>query len=131
MTESPFPVVLVVAASPAVRHLLEVVLAQHGLSVVSAADGEEALDAALLYRPDIVLLDFVLPGMRSDVFLATFRAVPGAAGVPVVVLSDMEGGLAARLTTGAQAYVGKPFDMHDLLGCIHAQLTERRSLGLP
>jgi CheY-like chemotaxis protein len=124
------PVVLLVEDRPSVRNLLEILLPQHGLSVASASTGDEALILARMHAPDLVLLDLLLPGMRSDVFLEAFRALPGASLVPVVIMSGLSGGLAAALTSGAQAYITKPFDMADLLGVLDEQIAaRRRALG--
>jgi CheY-like chemotaxis protein len=126
VVDGGFPVALVVEDAPAIRYMLEAVLRQHGVRVHGAGSCDEALVLARIECPDVVLLDLLVPGMRSDVFLDAFRALPGGDLVPVIVLSGLSGGLAAALTCGAQAYIPKPFDMADVLPVVARQLAARR-----
>jgi len=125
------PVVLVVEDRPGVRHLLEVALTQEGLRVVAVGDADDALAAAVAMPPDLVLLDLLLPGNPSASFLRALRQLPSGAETPVIVLSGLDGGLAASRAAGAQDFIAKPFDLRDLLQRVRQQLAARRMPGTP
>ena len=76
--------ILVVDDVPENVRLLEAVLAAHGYEVVSATDGQTALDLALSAKPDLVLLDVMMPGMSGYDVCRAIRADPACAVLPVV-----------------------------------------------
>lgn len=124
-TEYPrAPLVLVVEDRPNIRYLLEVALAQEGLRVVSAATADMGLASAVAQAPDIVLLDLLLPGGRGDALVAALRLLPSGHRLPIIVLSGIEGGLAASQAAGAQDFLAKPFDLRELIARIRYQLGE-------
>lgn len=110
------PVVLVVDDDERSRKLLEIVLAMEGYRVVSAASGQEALAAIELQQPDVVVLDFLMPGMDGPELCARVRALPLPRKLPLVVLSGMDDPDARRAASeaGADDFIVKPFDRADL-----------------
>ena len=105
--------------------LLEEMLTAEGYAVGRAYSGTEALMLLERQRPDLVLLDLMLPGLSGEELL------PKVQGVPVIVLSaksDVQGKV-ELLLGGAADYVTKPFDSKELLARVAVQL--RRSAVAP
>jgi two-component system OmpR family response regulator len=83
-----------------------------GWETILAASGEEALRLAVSERPDVVLLDVMMPGMDGPTVLATLRANPLTATIPVVFLTAkvQRGDLGHYVALGARGAIPKPFD---------------------
>ena len=64
-------------------------LKRNGFTVTAAADGEEALRLAREIKPDLMLLDLIMPKMQGFDVLAALKAEPGTAPIPVIVLSNL------------------------------------------
>ncbi|MBN1439956.1 MAG: response regulator transcription factor [Anaerolineales bacterium] len=116
--------VLVVDDKLNVRELISEYLGQQGFRVVTARDGEEGLFAARHEKPDVVLLDIMMPSMDGYEFLRRFRRERGA---PVIILTARveEADAVLGLELGADDYVVKPFRMRELAARVRAVL--RRS----
>ena len=116
--------VLVVDDGPALARALAINLRAHGWEVVTAADGESALDAAATTHPDVIVLDLGLPDMDGTEVIAALR---GWTSVPIVVLSARQHGedKVEALDLGADDYVTKPFAMNELMARLRAAV--RRS----
>lgn len=112
-----------------IRDLVVFKLQQAGFVVDSAGDGLEALDLARSTRPDLLLLDVMMPGLSGVDVTRELRADPATARTPVILLTaraqeaDVETGFA----TGADDYVVKPFSPRELLSRVQAVLTRARS----
>lgn len=113
------PKVLVAEDDPSVRMTLEFVLKDEGFDVVLAADGEEAVKIAQDWRPDVILLDQIMPKMDGKEVLAALRDHAPTSAIPVLVLSGMARGEGEW--PGAQ-FVGKPFSPEVLVQRIRAVL---------
>jgi two-component system OmpR family response regulator len=118
------PRVLVIDDEDAAREALARGLREAGCVVVEAADGPRGLDAALADRPDIIVLDLMLPGLSGERLLERLRTV---SAVPVIVVSAKreEDDRVTALDLGADDYLVKPFSVRELLARIRAVL--RRS----
>jgi len=81
-------------------------LVRHGFSVVTAADGEQALEMARAHRPDLILLDLILPRRHGFEVLRILRDEPATARTPVIVLSNLgqERDVEQAMASGATAY---------------------------
>lgn len=100
--------ILLVEDSRLLRTMSERVLTRAGYSVVTAADGEEAVRVALERVPDLVLLDMLLPKLSGPEVLRSLRNNPSTSAVPVVVLSSLPQSNESRLKKeGATAYFDK------------------------
>jgi two-component system response regulator RegX3 len=101
-------------------------LRQQGYEVARAADGETGLAEARRLRPDLVLLDQMLPGLSG---LGVCQALRRDSNLPVIMLTarDSETDKVVGLTVGADDYVTKPFSMAELTARIQALL--RRTTG--
>jgi two-component system, OmpR family, alkaline phosphatase synthesis response regulator PhoP len=119
--------ILVVDDHANVRTLLEEYLAEHGYNVITARDGIEALVEARTHRPDLVLLDVMMPGLDGFEFMRIYRKEQN---VPVILLTARLGETdkVIGLELGADDYITKPFGMRELVARIRAVL--RRSSGV-
>ena len=100
-------------------------LAHYGFEVKGALDGEEGLRAALDYKPDVVLLDIMMPGMDGWQVLEKLKQNPDTKHIPVVIFTAREysNGKALGLKNGAADYVAKPFEPQELAAILDKQLT--------
>ena len=110
--------VLVVDDEPMVRETLGQVLSDEGYVVDLAVDGETALDRVHAAKPDVILLDLMMPGMNGRQFLQTLRDDPTYATVSVLIMTAVHGLEINLATFGASELVEKPFDIDELLNKI-------------
>ncbi|HEY6421935.1 MAG TPA: SpoIIE family protein phosphatase [Pseudonocardiaceae bacterium] len=115
--------VLVAEDNADMRGYLTALLEQH-YRVISAADGQAALQAVQRSRPDLVLADVMMPVLDGFGLLAQLRGDPGTAALPVILLSARAGAEAAieGLAAGADDYLVKPFSAADLLARVRSNL---------
>ena len=109
------------------REILELVkynLAKEGYNVVCVETGEDALNAARLKLPDLVLLDLMLPGVDGLEVCRKLKADPKTQEIPVVMLTAKggEADIVAGLELGADDYVTKPFSPRVLTARVKAVL---------
>jgi excisionase family DNA binding protein len=111
------PLVLLVDDDDNVRELVRVNLEFEGYRVREAGSAEEGLTAIEEARPDLVLLDVMMPQTDGWEMLRTIQEQYGAGAIPVVMFSGKvdEQALQQASTSGAHAFVGKPFDMQQLI----------------
>ena len=125
------PTVLVVEDEAALLTVLRYNLEKQGFRVEEAVDGQEALVRLQETRPDIVLLDWMLPAMSGIEVCRQIRRRPATRDLPVImVTARTEDSDAVRgLNTGADDYITKPFNMDALLARMRALL--RRAGSVP
>lgn len=121
--------VLVVDDEPDVLLLCRVNLEFEGYTVIDAQDGEQALEKVRLEKPDIILLDVMMPGMDGWEVLASLKEDPTTSEIPVVMLTAKVRELDQihGLTQGAIDYVNKPFNPIALSRTIREALQARNS----
>src|SRR3954447_16639701 len=109
--------ILVVDDEPDISALVAYHLARESYRVRTAASGPEAIRAAELERPDLVVLDLMLPGMSGLQVLEELRRRPETAEIPVILLTARreEQDRIAGLELGADDYVAKPFSPQELI----------------
>src|SRR5258707_2027332 len=113
--------ILVVDDKASVTRLLRDYLTEHGFRIVTAGDGREALYVARHEKPDLVLLDIMMPEMDGFEFLRHFRK---ERNTPVIMLTAKmeETDKVVGLELGADDYVTKPFGMAELVARVRAVL---------
>ncbi|MBK8469056.1 MAG: response regulator transcription factor [Actinomycetales bacterium] len=113
--------VLIVDDDLALSEMLGIVLRQEGLEVSHVADGGEALAAFRTSRPDLVLLDVMLPTMDG---MEVCRRIRAESGVPIVMLTARTDtiDIVVGLESGADDYVVKPFMPQELIARLRARL---------
>jgi two-component system, OmpR family, response regulator len=118
--------VLVVDDEESITQLVSTVLRYEGFDVQTAADGRAAVKAAQSFRPDIVVLDVMLPDL--DGFEVYRRIDSASARVPVLFLTarDSTEDRVHGLTLGADDYMGKPFSLEELVARVRAILRRTR-----
>jgi DNA-binding response OmpR family regulator len=113
--------VLVVEDDEGIREMLKYNLSSAGFSVQEASDGASGLRTARTARPDLILLDLMLPGMSGFDFA---RALRKTSRVPIIMITakDAEVDKIVGLELGADDYITKPFSVREVLARVHAVL---------
>ena len=120
--------ILVVEDEPAIQSLIATNLRRHGHTVNAALDAEDALRQIRAALPDLILLDWMLPGMSGLECARKLRADPRTKHVPIIMLTARgeERDRINGLESGADDYVTKPFSPRELLARIQAVLRRGR-----
>src|SRR3972149_8751643 len=113
--------ILVVDDKLELRNLLKSYLAQEGFEVVTASDGQEALHVARHEKPNLIILDLMMPEMGGYEFM---RHYSREADTPVVILTAKieENDKVLGLELGADDYVTKPFSLRELMARVRSVL---------
>ena len=121
--------ILVVEDESAIVDIVCRALRRHGYETESAGDGDAALDKAATLRPDLVILDLMLPKMDGWEVCRRLRAMPETASTPVIMLTARrdERDVLEGLEIGADDYIKKPFSLAELVARVRALL--RRTAG--
>ena len=116
--------VLIADDEPNIVASLEFLMEQAGFEVKVAANGKEALDLVASFRPDLLILDVMMPEMNGYEVCQRLKSDPATRAVRVVMLSakgrDVE--VAKGLELGADAYVTKPFSTRELVAKVREML---------
>jgi len=96
--------------------------------VIEAGDGDEALTKAQKEKPDLVLLDILMPGKDGFTTCNQLKAGKGTKDIPVVMVTALQHKLDEKLALSLKAdgYMRKPFTSEDLLAAVHAALSPKR-----
>jgi two-component system, OmpR family, response regulator MtrA len=113
--------VLIVDDDSSLAEMLSIVLRNEGLEVSHVADGSSAMSAFRSVRPDLVLLDVMLPGLDG---MEVCRRIRAESGVPIVMLTARTDthDIVVGLESGADDYIVKPFKPQELIARIRARL---------
>ncbi len=106
---------------------LEILLRRAGYETAATGDGEEALDLIRRDRPDVVLLDIMLPKRNGYEVCRAVKADPAISSIPVIMLTakGQEVEILKGLELGASAYIAKPFGNAEVLEAVRAALEPR------
>lgn len=124
---APAPTILLVEDDRFLRRAAEATLKQAGFVVTTAADGEEALRQASASRPDVVLLDLIMPKLQGFEVLRRLKQDEATARIPVIVLSNLgqDSDVRQALDLGAVAYLVKSnLSLQDLVKKVRTVLDE-------
>ena len=124
------PTVLVVDDEPKIVQLARDYLEHAGFAVLTAGDGQSALQSARTRQPDLVVLDLGLPGLDG---LEVMRSIRAGGSTPIVVLTarDTELDKLLGLELGADDYVTKPFSPRELVARVRAVLRRSERVAEP
>jgi DNA-binding response OmpR family regulator len=113
--------VLVADDDPVLLRLLTLNLETEGFVVETAVDGKQARKAALRSRPDLAILDVMMPKMDGFEVLRALRTASSTRDVPVIMLTARatDGDMWEGWKAGADYYVTKPFQVDELLAFVH------------
>jgi two-component system phosphate regulon response regulator PhoB len=119
--------ILVVEDEPAIQELISYSLRQAGYVVFCAEDAEQAMSVVNDALPDLVLLDWMLPGMSGVEFARMLRHASRTKTIPIIMLTARadESDKIAGLEIGADDYITKPFSPRELIARIKAVLRRR------
>jgi diguanylate cyclase (GGDEF)-like protein len=125
------PTILVVDDEPAVRHVVRTTLETRDYSVRLAEDGSTALDVVQHERPDLIVLDWMLPDMSGLEVCRGLRANPNTAYIPIIFLTALDelDRKIAGLEAGADDYMTKPFEPQELLARVNRRLRTAAERG--
>ncbi len=120
--------ILVVEDEPAIRDMVCMALRQAGHPCRAAADVSQARSALADQRPQLMLLDWMLPGTSGLQFARELRRMEATRDLPIIMLTarDQEDDRIAGLDAGADDYLGKPFSTRELLARIDAVMRRAR-----
>jgi CheY-like chemotaxis protein len=127
--ESP-ATILVVEDDPVSRKLIQSMLADAGYEIRSMADGQQCLEKVGEVRPDLILLDVVMPNMDGIQTCRRLKRDGATRHVPVIFVTSRtdDGTLRSAFDAGASDYVRKPVSRVELLARVHSALTQCRAI---
>jgi chemosensory pili system protein ChpA (sensor histidine kinase/response regulator) len=115
------PLALVVDDSITMRRVTQRLLERHGMRVVTAKDGVEAIGVLEDHRPDIILLDIEMPRMDGYEFATHVRSSPDIAQLPIIMVTSRvsDKHRARAIELGVNDYLGKPYQENELLDAVN------------
>ncbi len=125
MGEGKQRIIAVIEDQPDIVDLLELILKRKNYKVLRAYDGDVGLELVRKYKPDVVLLDLMMPTLDGWEFHKALREDPEIADIPVIYVTaraSQEERLRALEEEGAAAYIVKPFSPRELLQAIEQVL---------
>lgn len=134
--------ILIADDEESLRVLIQTTLESSDLRILQAADGNAALELARAEHPDLIVLDWMMPGKTGIEVAEALRRDPATAGIPILMLTAMaqEKDRKQGLALGVEGYLIKPFSPLELLQRVHEMLAraepdrrnrDERDKGLP
>jgi len=122
--------VLVVDDDAALAEMVQIVLQREGYLTYWCDNGADAVDSCTGFRPDLILLDLMLPGRNG---IEVCRDIRRTSGVPIIMLTARSetADVVSGLESGADDYVSKPFKTKELVARIRARLRQPNDLAAP
>ena len=123
--------VLIVDDEPNIVLSVEFLMKREGYDVMTAADGQEALDMLEDAKPDLMILDVMMPRKNGFEVCEAVRSHPKFGSLPILMLTakGREAEMKKGLSLGADAYVTKPFSTHDLIDRVGRLLADGSAGG--
>lgn len=120
--------VLIVDDSPTERHVLEQFMKEAGFSIVTASNGEEGVAAAKAEKPDLILMDVVMPGLNGYQATREISRAAETKGVPVIMCTSRGADTDKMwgLRQGANEYLVKPIKKDELMAKVNALMGGKR-----
>ena len=122
--------VLVVEDDPWIQWMIADDLVDRGHEVVTAQDGVQALKRTAHDRPDVIVLDLMLPRSSGWAFIEQYQTVTDGEAIPIVVVSAIQSPSLPRAPGAFQRYLAKPFDIEELARNVD-ELSRREAVTRP
>lgn len=125
------PLVLIVEDSATETHVYKTTLQAAGYRTLAVADGELAVQAALKFSPDLILMDVVMPKVNGFKATRDLRRNPVTSSIAVVMISSKDGASdrAWGMRQGARDYLVKPVASKELLRCVRQHIGASAGVG--
>jgi DNA-binding response OmpR family regulator len=125
--DEKLPLVLAADDDPLIRELIQFRLERSGYAVVTAENGDDALRLARERRPDLLVLDVMMPGLNGYEVTRRLRADEETRRIPIILLTArvQEADVAQGFEAGADDYLTKPFSPQELRARVQAILGRR------
>ena len=116
--------IMIVDDSPTDAHLLQKMLEKNGYQTLTAVNGSEGIEAARLLRPDLILMDVVMPGLNGFQATRELSSNPETSSIPVIIVTrkDQKVDRVWGMRQGARDYLTKPVSESALLSLINEAL---------
>jgi len=116
--------ILIVDDSPTEIHVLKTMLEKNGFEALTAESGEAGIEVARTEKPDLVLMDIVMPGLNGFQATRQLTKSPETSSIPVIIVTtkNQETDKVWGLKQGAREYITKPVDESDLVTKIQSVL---------
>jgi CheY-like chemotaxis protein len=101
------------------RDAMRALLEAFGYRVVEAVNGRQAVDMAVQDRPDLILMDIMMPELDGFEATRELRRHRSTSRIPIIAVTAMEGAQQLALQAGANDYIRKPIDIHGLVSKVH------------
>ena len=120
--------ILAVDDSPTILEMIKAILIAGGYDVITASDGSEALDVARAEKPDLILLDVMLPKLDGYRVCRLLKFDQNYKDIPIIMLTAKteEQAMATGIRTGANQYLTKPVEPERLLTAVADELSKAR-----
>jgi twitching motility two-component system response regulator PilH len=117
--------IMIVDDSPTDAHLLQKMLEKNGYQTLTAGNGNEGIEVARLLRPDLILMDVVMPGLNGFQATRELSTNPETSSIPVIIVTrkDQKVDRVWGIRQGARDYITKPVSEGDLLSLINEALS--------
>ena len=117
--------IMIVDDSPTDAHLLQKMLERNGYQTLTAGNGDEGIEVARLLRPDLILMDVVMPGLNGFQATRELSSNPETSSIPVIIVTrkDQKVDRVWGIRQGARDYITKPVSEGDLLSLINEALS--------
>jgi len=126
--EKAMKTILVVDDEPSIRDILVCNLEREGYKTIEASDGATAVNIALEEKPDLILLDIMLPKLDG---LSVCKRIKNSLNVPILILTAKDGEIdkILGLELGADDYITKPFSIRELVARVKANLRKVEAIA--
>lgn len=123
--------ILVADDDPSIQELIQLSLEAHGYRVIVASTGREAILKALSERPDLIILDILMPELDGYEIMRLLKSNEETKNIPIIVLTAYPSDVGALVSwmEGVEGYLAKPFDPDDLLMLINRALSPPEKAG--
>ena len=120
----PMTQIMIVDDSPTDAHVLQKILEKNGFKTVTAVDACEGIEVAKREKPDLILMDVVMPGLNGFQATRELTSDPETADIPVIIVTrkDQKVDRVWGMRQGARDYVTKPVSENSLMSLINAAL---------